>query len=193
MLFGLCNAAHTFQKFMDQVLCGLPFCYTYIDDVLIASDTPAEHNEHLRITLSHLKEYGIIINPTKCVIGILSLHFLGHLVNSQGILLLDEKVQVIQDFPQPGTRCNLHKFLGLINIYYHFIPNCAQTLQPLNILLSTTSTQAIKWTEQTVKVLTYIKQTLAQATLLFQPKKCPNLMTDPSNVRSSGSSFAAVY
>ena len=53
-----------------------------IDDVLIASATP---EEHLCITLSRLKMYGIIINPTKCILGVFSLHFLGHLVDNQGI------------------------------------------------------------------------------------------------------------
>ena len=36
MPFGLRNAAHTFQRFMDQVLYGLPFAYDYIDDILVA-------------------------------------------------------------------------------------------------------------------------------------------------------------
>ena len=38
MPFGLRNAAEAFQQFIDQVLRGLPFCYThihYIDNVLI--------------------------------------------------------------------------------------------------------------------------------------------------------------
>ena len=33
MRFGLENAAQTFQRFIDQVLSGLHFSYTYIDDV----------------------------------------------------------------------------------------------------------------------------------------------------------------
>lgn len=36
MSFGLRNAAQTFQRFMDEVLRGLNFCFTYIDDVLVA-------------------------------------------------------------------------------------------------------------------------------------------------------------
>ena len=47
MPFGLRNAAQTFQRFIDQTLCGLQFCYAYIDDLLIASHTPDEHTEHL--------------------------------------------------------------------------------------------------------------------------------------------------
>ena len=49
MPFGLHNAAQTFQHFMDEVLRGLQFCYAYMDDVLIASATPEEHLEHLRL------------------------------------------------------------------------------------------------------------------------------------------------
>ena len=58
MLFGLWNAAQTFQRFMDQVLRGLPFVYTFIDDVLIASATPAEHLKHLQIVFKHLTANG---------------------------------------------------------------------------------------------------------------------------------------
>ena len=31
MPVGLCNASQTFQRFIDQVLCSLPFRHTYID------------------------------------------------------------------------------------------------------------------------------------------------------------------
>ena len=64
MPFGLRNAAQTFQRFIDQVLRGLPFCYAYIDDVLIASPTLEEHKTHLHTIFNRLREFGIIINPT---------------------------------------------------------------------------------------------------------------------------------
>ena len=54
MPFGLRNAAQTFQRFIDQVLRGLPFCYAYIDDLLVASSSPEQHQEHLRQVLQRL-------------------------------------------------------------------------------------------------------------------------------------------
>ena len=85
MPFGLCNAAQTFQRFIDQVLRDFHFCYAYNDDILIASATPEEHQQHLASVFERLKEYGVIINPGKCQFGVNSLNFLGHHVTSQGI------------------------------------------------------------------------------------------------------------
>lgn len=48
MPFGLYNAPQTFQRFIDDVLRGLPFAYAYLDDVLIASSSEEEHLQHLQ-------------------------------------------------------------------------------------------------------------------------------------------------
>ena len=148
MPFGLRNAAQTFQRFMDQVLRGLNFCYVYIDDVLIASQTPEEHKNHLRLVLQRFNEYGILINPTKCMLGVHELHFLGHHVTQHGVSPLPEQVQTIRDFPQPRTLRQLQEFLGLVNFYHRFIPQCATILTPLNSLLKSTPTNShtVQWT-----------------------------------------------
>lgn len=49
MPFGLSNAAQTFQRFIDAVTRGLPFVFAYVDDLLVASSTPEEHTNHLRL------------------------------------------------------------------------------------------------------------------------------------------------
>ena len=136
MPFGLRNAAQTLQCFIDQLLRGLPFCYAYIDDLLIASSSPEEHMSHLRQVLQHLSEHGIVINPAKSVLGVPHDDFLGHRVHAQGISPLDEKVNVIRAFPRPNSLRQLREFLGLINFYHRFIPNCAAILEPLNSMLS---------------------------------------------------------
>ncbi|XP_076037357.1 uncharacterized protein LOC143022858 [Oratosquilla oratoria] len=47
MPFGLKNAAQTFQRFIDEVLRGLPFCFASTDDLLFASPDEATHRRHL--------------------------------------------------------------------------------------------------------------------------------------------------
>ena len=62
MPFGLCGAAQTFQRVMDQVLQGLDFVFVYIDDILVASNTEKEHKSHLRVVFHRLEENGLTIN-----------------------------------------------------------------------------------------------------------------------------------
>lgn len=64
MTFGLCNAGHIFQRFIDEVLHRLNFVYLYTDDILVASETEEEHTEHLRILFNRLQEYRILTNPS---------------------------------------------------------------------------------------------------------------------------------
>ena len=90
MPFGLRNAAQTFQRFIDELHRGLDFVYAYIDDLLIASSTESEHLHHLEIFFNRLSEYGVILNPAKCIFGVPSLNFLGHQISAAGISPLPE-------------------------------------------------------------------------------------------------------
>ncbi|GBM42285.1 Transposon Ty3-I Gag-Pol polyprotein [Araneus ventricosus] len=45
--FGLCSAAQTFQRFINEVLYGFDFCFAYIDDILVFSKHKMEHTQHL--------------------------------------------------------------------------------------------------------------------------------------------------
>jgi hypothetical protein len=106
---------------------GLHFCFDYIDHVLIASTSPEEQKQHLQKVFQQLSDYGILINPSKCLFGVDSLDFLGHHVSSEGIRSLEGKVEAICQFPQPTTARQLRKFVGLINFYHQFIPQILQT------------------------------------------------------------------
>lgn len=186
MPFGLRNAAQTFQRFMDEVLRGLHFTYAYVDDVLIASANVEEHLQHLRLVCERLRDYGIVVNLRKCVLGVPELDFLGHRVDCHGIRPLEDKVQAIRSFPQPSTQRKLREFLGLVNFYHRFVPNCARILQPLNLLLSSSKTSAkvVCWNAKASAAFESIKDALAQSCLLAHPKPdAPTcIMVDASDI-----------
>ena len=187
MPFGLRNAAQTFQRFMDQILRGLPFSYVYIDDLLVASATPEEHLTHLRAVFERLTQHGIVINPNKCLFGASELDFLGHHIDCNGITPLQDKVQVIHDFPQPDTPRKLRRFIGLVNFYHRFLPHCAEMMQPLHALLTPpplSSKQSIVWNDSALASFNTTKEAIANAALLFYPKPdAPTcLMTDASDI-----------
>ena len=130
MPFWLHNAAQTFQQFMDRVIHGFRFMYTYIDDILVASSSEEEHKLQLQLVFEHFCES--LVNASKCEFGAPSLQFLRHIIDKDGIHPLDTKVTAVRYFPRPSSRRQLQKFLGMI-------PHCAQALQPLHILLTHTT------------------------------------------------------
>ncbi|PIK35199.1 pol polyprotein [Apostichopus japonicus] len=186
MPFGLRNAAQTFQRFIDQVLRGLPFVFTYIDDLLIASNTKEEHEQHLRAIFERLQDHGVVINPTKCVFGADSVDFLGHHVTSQGISALPEKVTAIQAFTEPTTLKQLREFLGMFNFYRRFVPHCADLLLPLTDMLKGERKNAkITLNDAQQKAFSQAKETLAKTTLLTHPRA-----DAPIHVSTDASDFA---
>lgn len=131
MPFGLKNSAQTFQRFMDEVLRGLQFCFAYIDDILIASPDADAHRHHLEQVFTRLQDYGIQINIDKSQFGVSTVDFLGHTVSSSGITPTSSRCTAIREFPKPKTQRQLKQFLGMLNYYNRFIPRCALLLQPL--------------------------------------------------------------
>ena len=69
MPFGLKNATQTFQRYMDSIFRDVDFVYCYIDDIIVMSETPQQHLQHLRIIFEKLRQHGLTINANKCVFG----------------------------------------------------------------------------------------------------------------------------
>jgi hypothetical protein len=100
MPFGLKNAGMTFQQLMDRIFFDLPFCFVYLDGLLVASCGVEEHSLHLRDALRRLQANGLVINREKCVFEC-SVEFLGHSVSAAGMSLLLDLVDAIRKFPWP--------------------------------------------------------------------------------------------
>ena len=69
MPFGLRNAAQPFQRFINRVLSDLDFIFVYLDDILIFSSTPEEHEKQRRTVLERLEESRMRLNLSKCELG----------------------------------------------------------------------------------------------------------------------------
>ncbi|BHF82673.1 hypothetical protein SprV_0802581200 [Sparganum proliferum] len=181
--FGLRNAAQTFQGFIDHVLRGLPFVYAYIDDLLVASRNEEEHKEHLALVFDRLDKFGVVINPSKCVLGVPSLEFLGHQVDSEGLRPLPSKVDAVRNFPPPTSKRQLQRFLGMVIFYRRFLPNCADLMLPLTNMLSGPK-GPLELTGKALTAFERIKNCLAEATLLTHPapEAQLSLMVDASTV-----------
>ena len=85
MPFGMKNSAQAFQRLMDQVFQGLKFAFAYLDDILVASRNEEEHKQHLRKVLIKLQDKGMAINASKCVLGQMSVKYLGQEISAAGV------------------------------------------------------------------------------------------------------------
>ncbi|GFU71171.1 hypothetical protein TNCV_1216951 [Trichonephila clavipes] len=167
MQFGLCKAASTFQRFIDEVTRGLKGVYAFIDDILIASQNVQEHTTNLCALFERLDYYGLTIKPSKCTSGIDSLKFLGFQVSSEGISPLPNGVDAIQKFPRPNTLTQLQ----------------GQTNKKKPSRPSKNPQTPLEWTEEVENSFTAAKTALADATLLKHPILGATLSvwTDASN------------
>lgn len=196
MPFGLRNAAQTFQRFMNEVCKGLDFVFVYIDDILIFSKSPEEHKAHLDKLFERLAEYGLNVKPSKCLLGVKALEFLGHHIDEHGILPAANRVEAITSFPPPDTLKKAQRFVGMINYYFRFVPKLAEILIPLHAHMAEMEREKKKnrkheftWPDSCNDAFNQAKEALANATLLVHPKKkglIISLFTDASG-RAVGS------
>ena len=168
MPFGLKNAAQTFQRMMDRIFKGLPYCFVYLDDILVASVNRKIHFRHLRSIFELLDQHGLVINPEKCIFGKSEIEYLGHTVSAAGIVPVRRQVQALQDFPPPTEVKQLQRFLGLINFYRRFLPSIARIMKPLTDALAGKPTK-LQWSENMDKAFNDAKRCLLSAVSLAHP------------------------
>ncbi|GBG88949.1 hypothetical protein CBR_g48559 [Chara braunii] len=121
--FGLTNAPTTFQATMTNEFRAMldRFVLVYLDDILVYSRSLEDHLEHLRRVLETLRRTKYKANRDKCEFVWQELEYLGHFVTPEGISPLSDKIQAIQEWPEPRNVTDVRSFLGLAGYYQHFI------------------------------------------------------------------------
>jgi hypothetical protein len=88
---------------------------------------------------------GLAINLKKCVFAAPSLEILGHKISATGAALTANHAAEIKNCPPPEDIKQLQPFLGMVNFYHRFLPNCAEILKPLTDLLKG-GAKMLEWT-----------------------------------------------
>jgi len=69
MYFGLMNSPATFQAMMNNLfrdLINKGDTTTFINDILVATDTEEDHNKLVEKVLKRLEENNLFVKPEKC-------------------------------------------------------------------------------------------------------------------------------
>ena len=137
MSFGLTNAPAFFMYLMNSVF--MPeldkFIVVFIDDILIYFKNNEEHEQHLPIVLTRLREHKLYAKFSKCEFWLDRVQFLGHVLTPEGISVDPSKVQDVLNWKSPKSVYQIHQLLGLVGYYQCFITKFSKVAQPMTKLL----------------------------------------------------------
>ena len=67
----------------------------YIDNIVVKSETRAEHAQHLEEVFCLMQAYNMKLNPTKCAFDVSVGKFLGFMVTQRGIEVNSAQMKVV--------------------------------------------------------------------------------------------------
>src|SRR6266481_6994865 len=133
---GLTNAPTAFQQFMNDIFMDMIDInvIVYLDDILIYSDGLPEHITHVQEVLHRLCTNSFFAHADKCEFHITSCEYLGYMLSPKGLMMASNKVQIIQDWPEPRKVKDIQSFLRFANFYRCFIHEYSRIAVPLTQL-----------------------------------------------------------
>ncbi|WVZ49657.1 hypothetical protein U9M48_000994, partial [Paspalum notatum var. saurae] len=189
MSFGLTNAPAFFMYLMNSVFMNElnKFVVVFIDDILVYSKNEKEHEEHLRIVLSRLREHKLYAKFSKCAFWLKEVAFLGHILSAKGVAVDPSKVEDVLNWKQPQTVTEIRSFLGLAGYYRRFIKDFSKIAKPMTAL--TQKNAKFAWSPKCEEAFGTLKKLLTTAPVLAQPD-----ITKPFDVYcdASGSGLGCV-
>ncbi|GJV10430.1 reverse transcriptase domain-containing protein [Tanacetum coccineum] len=169
MPFGLTNAPAVFMDLMNRVCKPYldKFVIVFIDDILIYSKTKEDHEVHLGLVLELLRKEKLYAKFSKCEFWLQEVHFLGHVVNQNGIHVDPSKIEAVKNWKTPTTPSEIRSFLGLAGYYRRFIANFSKIAKPLTSL--TQKNQKYVWGVEQEEAFQTLKNNLCDAPILTLP------------------------
>ena len=135
---------------------------------------------------TQLGEAGFTLSLKKSSFFRKSVHFLGFILDSQGIKPDPEHLEKIMNFPHPGCKQQLQAFLGVCGFYRRFSIRYANFIDPFRNLLQTGNSW--RWTNDNTRAFEALKQnftkTVTLSHYLLYARFC--VQTDASDVGISG-------
>ncbi|XP_017410171.1 uncharacterized mitochondrial protein AtMg00860-like [Vigna angularis] len=150
-----------FRPFLDK------FVVVFIDDILIYSKSREEHEDHLRLALSVLREKKLYAKLFKCEFWMDEVQFLGHVILARGISMDPTKVRAVLEWESSCSVTEVRSFVGLAGYYRRFIEGFSKIVAQLTQL--TRKDHPFTWTDQCESSFQELKQKLMSAPVLVIP------------------------
>ena len=184
MPFGLVNSGATFCRMMRKLLRGLRDVDNFVDDIIVHTETWEVHVRTLCNLLKRLREAKLTARPSKCVVAVTKVGFLGHILGNGTIQPNPEKVISIQNCKRPVTKKQVRSFIGLIGYYRRFIPNFSSISAPLTDLTKKGLPTKVRWQEEQEVAFQSLIALLSKSPILCLPEFSKEFIvrTDASDI-----------
>jgi hypothetical protein len=99
--FGLLNASVVFMCLMSGIFKNYldNFVIVFLYDILIYSKSEEEHEQCLKMVLQVLRENQLYANLSKCSFYQRRIHYLGHIISEEGIVVDPKKIKSFEGWP----------------------------------------------------------------------------------------------
>ncbi|XP_036346773.1 uncharacterized protein K02A2.6-like [Rhagoletis pomonella] len=164
MPFGIASAPGLFQRLMENVIAGIPHSAVYLDDIIVSGRTNEEHLDNVRTVFQRLLNHGLKCKLAKCSFAKDRVEYVGHIIDANGILPSENKIEAIKLMPRPQNIQELEAFIGKINYYNKFVGNFASIAATLNILRR--KHNHFKWSSSQETAFQSLKLAIIKATQL---------------------------
>ncbi|KAH7711823.1 gag-pol polyprotein [Aphelenchoides avenae] len=144
--FGVKSAPGIFQSVMDKMLAGIPLARGYLEDVIVGGLRLEEHIDALFQVFERFASYGFHLNLEKCELLVKEIHFLGRIVDANGIRPDPARVKAFKEMPAPHDVHTVKSYLGSLNYYGRFLPQIREVRAPLDKL--TLKDTKFEWTPE---------------------------------------------
>ena len=131
MLYGCSTAPAAFSRIMQKLFGDHPSILIYLDDLVIIDNNFESHMKSIEFLFAQCQKYGILLSPKKCHFCADKIEFLGHVFDAEGIKPLQKHIELINNFPEPETKAEMKRFIGMVNFQLKFIPLGSVIMGPL--------------------------------------------------------------
>jgi len=106
----------------------------------------------------------------KCSFGKSQIRFIGHIVGSGQITVIQDKVEAIRTMPLPTTKKALRSFIGMASFYRSFIPHFSELALPLTDMTGKKQPNNLCFNDWQKLAFERIKDELCNSAILYTPR-----------------------
>jgi hypothetical protein len=123
-----------------------------------------DHEEHLCLIQQCLREKKLYGKLFKCSFYKSKIHYLGHVIFDEGIVVVPAKVGAIMEWLASKNVVKVHSFMGLVGYYRWFVEGFSKITNPITKLQK--KNKEFVWTEKCAESLRRLKELLTTTLML---------------------------